>query len=248
MLKEERFQKLLSILEENEYETIKNLSEKLQISMPTVRRDLAELAAQNRLLRSHGGAMRVDAKQITAPVDFRRSVSAKEKAAIAKAALSFVRSNSVIFIDASTTAAHMIEYLEGFCDLIVVTNSLSAAAHLKNMGIHTYCLGGEVISSSVAVGGRIAVEAANNFNIDTMFFSSYGISDSGMIVDPSEEETELRVHLLRNVGTSVFLCDHSKFGKTAVHNLASLSEVDYMITDGPLPESYPAVRKEVVQV
>ena len=248
MLKEARFQKILSILAENEYETVKNLSEKLGISMPTVRRDLAEMAAQNLLLRSHGGAMRVDAKQITPPVDFRRSVNAREKGSIAKAAAAFVRSNSVIFIDASTTAAHMVEYLDNFRDLIVVTNSLSAAVHLKTAGIHTYCLGGEVIPSSVAVGGRIAVEAASNVNIDTMFFSSFGINDNGMIVDPSEEETELRAYLLRHVGTSVFLCDESKFGQNAVHNLASLSEVDYVITNAPIPQHYPAVRKEVILV
>jgi len=246
MLKEERFDRLLSILAENEFVTVKTLSEKLNVSMPTIRRDLAELADQNRLQRSHGGAMRLDEKRSTTPVDFRRSVNAKEKAIIARAAVRFLRSNSVVFIDASTTAAHIIDYLEGFRDLIVITNSLMSAAHLQSQGIRTYCLGGEVISSSIAVGGRIATEAASNFNIDLMFFSSYGVNDQGMIVDTSEKENELRRYILQHADTSVFLCDKSKFGKSSVFNFASLNEVDYMITNGDVPEHYPTARKEII--
>lgn len=246
MLKEERFQKLLNILAENEFVTVKTLSEKLHVSMPTIRRDLAELADQNQLQRSHGGAMRLDEQYATTPLDFRRSINAKEKAAIAKAAVRFLRSNCVIFIDASTTAAHLIDYLDGFRDLIVITNSLMFAAHLQSRGIRTYCLGGEVISSSVAVGGRIATEAASNFNIDIMFFSSYGVNDQGMVVDTSEKENELRRYILQHAGTSVFLCDKSKFGKNAVFNFASLDHVDYMITNGEVPEQYPRVRREVI--
>ena len=247
MLKEERFQKLLSILDENEFITVKNLSEKLEVSMPTVRRDLAELAARNQILRSHGGAMRMDVKNNTAPpIDFRRSINAREKAAIARAAAAFLRSDSVIFIDASTTAAYLTEHLEGIRGLIVITNSLMTAVHLKNRGVRTYCLGGEVLPDSLAVGGRMAVEAVGDFNIDVMFFSSYGVNAQGVIVDSSEAENELRRHVLRQAASSVFLCDRSKFGKSAAFHLAPLGEVDYLISDGPVPESFPAPRKGII--
>ena len=248
MLKEERFQKLLSILETSQFVTVKDLSDKLCVSMPTVRRDLGELASQNRVLRSHGGAMRLNDKRITTPVDFRRSVNAKEKASIAKEAAKFIHDNAVIFVDASTTAAYLADYYEGFRNLILVTNSLMTAVHLKNMGIRTYFLGGEVISSSIAVGGRISTDAARNFNIDIMFFSSYGINEDGVIVDTSEEENELRRYVLRHTGTSVFLCDKSKFGKNSVFNLASLNEVDYMITNGKVPNNYPSTKIKTILV
>lgn len=249
MLKEERFQKLLSYLDENEFITVKNLSEKLNVSMPTVRRDLSELAARNQIVRSHGGAMRAGHQGNTAPpIDFRRSVNAREKAALARAAVRFIRSNSVIFIDASTTVAYLTDHLEPFRDLIVITNSLTTAVHLKNRGVRTYCLGGEVLPDSMAVAGRVAMEAVANFNIDVMFFSSYGVNSQGVIVDSSENENELRRHVLQNCGTSVFLCDDSKFGKSAVFNLESLSSVDYMITNGMPPAEYPALRKGLILV
>ena len=247
MLKEERYQKLLALLEQEEFLTVQELSRRLEISMPTVRRDLSELSARKQLIRSHGGAMRHNEQSNSAPpVDYRRSVNARDKAAIAKLATSFLKDEQVIFLDASTTAAYLMDSLASFRDLIVVTNSLAAAARLTEAGIRTYCLGGEVISNSFAVGGHMALDSVSNFNIDVMFFSSYGINEAGMIVDPSERENELRRHVMHRAGTTVFLCDRSKFGKNAVFNLAPLSEVDYIVTNGPVPAEYPAVRKKVL--
>ena len=96
------------------------------------------------------------------------------------------------------------------------------------------------------MGGSLAIEAASNFNIDIMFFSAYGINDKGMIVDTSEGETELRHYILNNAATSVFLCDSSKFGRSAVYNIAPLSAVSYLITDAPLPPNFPRAAKEVI--
>ena len=249
MLKEERFRQVLELLEEREFMTVQELSQALAASMPTVRRDLTELAAQNRLIRSHGGAMRInDKSDIALPLDFRRSINAREKAAIAKAAARFIRNDSVIFLDASSTAAYLFGYLQEFRNLIVVTNSLMAAIRLRNMGIRTYCLGGEVTLNSGAVGGQLAMESAACFNIDVMFFSSLGINDSGIIVDPSESENDLRRHMLSRAETAVFLCDKSKFGKSAAFNLAPLSDVDILVTDGPVPQHYPGARRETIVV
>jgi len=247
MLKEERYQLLLKLLEQEEFVTVQELSRRLGISMPTVRRDLSELAARKQLIRSHGGAMRLDEQSNSAPpVDFRRSVNARDKAAIARLAATLLRNEQVIFIDASTTAAYLMDSLQGFRDLIVVTNSLAAAAHLISGGVRTYCLGGEVISNSFAVGGHMALETVSDFNIDVMFFSSYGINDQGMIVDPSERENELRRHVMERAAVNVFLCDKSKFGKNAVFNLAPLSQVDYLVTNGNPPKHYPPVRKKLL--
>ena len=99
-----------------------------------------------------------------------------------------------------------------------------------------------------AVGGALAIEAASNFNIDVMFFSAYGVNDRGMIVDTSEPETQLRSYLLKNAATSIFLCDSSKFGRSAMYNVAPLSQVNYMITDGAVPSQFPPVKDGVILV
>ena len=248
MLKEERHQKLLKVLAEKEFATLEELSKSLLVSMPTIRRDLTELARRKLIIRNHGGAMHIPTENVIAPVDFRKSVNYKKKNLLARAAVKFALNNMVVFLDGSTTASYLCDYLKGRPDIIVITNSLTTGAHLKSLGLRTYCLGGEVIGSSSSVGGAMAIETAANFNIDVMFFSASGVNEKGMIVDTSEKETELRAFLLKNAAVSVFLCDGSKFGHSAVYNIASLSEIDYMITDSPVPESYPSPKKEIILV
>lgn len=190
--------------------------------------------------------MRAPDEKVTAPLDFRRSIHAREKSLISREAAKLIRSNTVIYLDASTTAAYITEYLRPQQQVTVVTNGLMTAVRLQSKGIRTYCLGGEIVGSSLASGGPIALDSARNFNIDLMFFSSYGVNDRGDIVDTSESETMLRRCILRSTAASVFLCDSSKFGKQSIYNCVSLGDVDYFVTDAQPPEGYPTVRRETI--
>ena len=239
MLKENRLEELLNFLEKHGFSTVEQLSRELNVSKPTIRRDLIELVNRGMIIRSHGGAMIVPKEDSSYSLAFRRHTHYREKLSLTRAAVKLIPNNAVIFIDASTSAGTIVEHLKNRHDLIIVTNSLVTAAHLRNLGIRTFCLSGEVMADFSAVGGPLALEAAANFNIDLVFFSSYGVNDRGMITDISQEEVDLLASILKNATTSVFLCDSSKFGKAAVYNLVPLSEVSYLITDAPAPEFYP---------
>ena len=54
--KEERYQKILALLEEFPYLSVQKLSELLYVSLPTVRRDLTFLQHSGMIVRNHGGA------------------------------------------------------------------------------------------------------------------------------------------------------------------------------------------------
>ena len=101
MLKEERQHKILSILKDSGKVLTLSLSQQLEVSEDTVRRDLKELADAGRVKKVHGGAILASAN----PFDFReRQVYAKgQKQAIALAALSHIRKGQVIFMDGGTT-------------------------------------------------------------------------------------------------------------------------------------------------
>ena len=190
--------------------------------------------------------MRAPDEKITTPIDFRRSIHARAKSLISREAAKLIRNNTVIYVDASTTAAYLTEYLRPQQQVTVVTHGLMTAVQLQSKGIRTYCLGGEIQSSSLCAVGPIALDGARNFNVDLMFFSSYGINERGDIVDTSESETMLRRSILRSAAASVFLCDSSKFGKQSIYNCVSLGDVDYFVTDAQPPEGYPAVRRETI--
>ena len=56
MLKEERYDKIIEILEEEKYISVQELSKRLYVSLPTIRRDLTELQKRKLIIRSHAGA------------------------------------------------------------------------------------------------------------------------------------------------------------------------------------------------
>ena len=231
MLKEERYDKILAILEEEHYVSAVKLSKMLYVSLPTVRRDLAELAQRNQIIRSHGGAKKIHAGHIVAPLDFRKTVNAAEKRALCRYAAGMVKDYDIIFIDASTTTLQMAEFLSEKKGITVITNGIPLATVLVQKGIKTYCTGGEIFGNSLAHFGSFAEEFIQRFNIDILFFSCHGVTEKGMLTDPSLPETQIRKAAINQSKKTVFLCDKTKFSLSTPYNLVSIQTIDCIITN-----------------
>lgn len=231
MLKEERYDKILSILDEEKYISAQKLSKKLFVSLPTIRRDLAELDRRNQIIRSHGGAKAIEPEHIVAPLDFRKTVHSTQKRKLCQAAANLVNDNEIIFIDASTTTLQMADFLSDKKNITVITNGIPLAALLVQKGIKTYCTGGEIFQNSLAHFGSFAEEFIRKFNIDTMIFSCHGVNESGMLTDPSLPETQIRRVAINQSKKTVFLCDKSKFSLSTPYNLMPINDVNFIVTD-----------------
>ena len=231
MLKEERYDKILDILEEEQYISAAQLSRRLFVSLPTIRRDLTELQRRNLILRSHGGAKKIQSEHTVAPLSFRRGINAAEKRALCRAAANLVQDNDIIFIDASTTTLQMADFLSEKRQITVITNGIPLATLLIQKGIHTYCTGGEIFPVSLAQFGSFAEEFIQRFNIDQMFFSCHGVNNKGMLTDPSLPENQIRRVTIAQSAKTVFLCDESKFSLSTPYNLVPIQSLDCIITN-----------------
>ncbi len=238
MLKEERYDKILDILEKERYVSASKLSKMLYVSMPTIRRDLAELVRRHQIVRSHGGAKIIQAEHIVAPLDFRKTVNAAEKRALCRSAAKLVQDNDIIFIDASTTTLQMADFLNDKKGITVITNGIPLATMLVQKGIKTYCTGGEIFENSLAHFGSFAEEFIQRFNIDVLFFSCHGVNEKGMLTDPSLPETQIRKVAINQSKKTVFLCDETKFSLSTPYNLVSIQTPDYVITNSTTVYKY----------
>ena len=238
MLKEERYDKILDILEKERYVSASKLSKMLYVSMPTIRRDLAELVRRHQIVRSHGGAKIIQAEHIVAPLDFRKTVNAAEKRALCRSAAKLVQDNDIIFIDASTTTLQMADFLNNKKGITVITNGIPLATMLIQKGIKTYCTGGEIFENSLAHFGSFAEEFIQRFNIDVLFFSCHGVNEKGMLTDPSLPETQIRKVAINQSKKTVFLCDETKFSLSTPYNLVSIQTPDYVITNSTTVYKY----------
>lgn len=238
MLKEERYDKILSILEKDGYASAAKLSQMLYVSLPTIRRDLAELSRKNQIIRSHGGAKVVQAEHIVAPLNFRKTVNSHEKRELCRYAASMVKDYDIIFIDSSTTTLQMADFLSDKKGITVITNGIPIATLLVQKGIKTYCTGGEIFENSLAHFGSFAEEFIGRFNIDTLFFSCHGVSEKGMLTDPSLPETQIRKVAINQSKKTVFLCDETKFSLSTPYNLAHIETMDCVITNSDKAGKY----------
>lgn len=232
MLKEERYDKILEILEKDTYISAQKLSQMLYVSLPTIRRDLAELHNRELIIRSYGGAKKLNSEHNVTPIDFRKTVNYNKKRQLCQAAANLIKENDLIFLDASTTVLQMADFIPQKSSIIVVTNSILLSTLLPQKGIKTFCTGGELQQNSMCYAGSFADDFAGRFNFDKVFFSSHGVNAEQVIVDTSLPESMLRKVVLNRSRESVFLCDSSKFFQSASYNLTSLENVDYIITDG----------------
>lgn len=228
----EREEKYINLLSEGEH-SVKELSEKLFISEPTVRRDLILLEKKDIITRKRGRVnLKINAADKRIPLFIRDTEYKSAKLEIAKKAASLIKDGDVIMLDASTTAFCIIPHLAEFKNIFVITNGAKAALELASMGIKTVCTGGELTFESFSYVGPDAEETLRKYNADIAFFSCRGIGEDGVATDNSIFENSIRKIMIQKAARSFLLSDKSKLGKRFLNVLCDTKKIQGVITEG----------------
>lgn len=232
----EREDKILNALLEKNSMTTQELSARLFVSVPTLRRDLIKLEQMGKIIRTHGGAQLIKkSADEKIPIFLREQEQNDAKEIMARKAVELIRDGDIIMLDGSTSAYRIIPHLISFKNLIVITSSAKSSFLLGRLGINNICTGGKMITRSLSYVGEDAENTVKRYNADIVFFSCRGLSMDGKLTDNSIEENSLRKIMLRHARKKVFLCDSSKLDHTYLNNLCHLSEVDEIICEKMLP-------------
>lgn len=242
MLQEERYNQIYSVLNERNIATVQFLSKKLFVSEATIRRDLDMMEKAGLIKRVWGGAMIPSTVDKDIPSFVRSKTNNDLKAKIAAAAVPFIKENSSIFIDSSTTCYHLIPYISNLKHVTVITSSVFMMQKLlDNTSATVHLLGGQVFENHILTG-HIAVSNVMAYHTDLMFFSCSGIGNDGVLYSVESRFVEVSRVMMKNTEQRILLCDSSKFGKTAFWRLADLCEIDTVICD-KAPENEDLLQK-----
>lgn len=234
----ERQDKILNALMEKENVSLQELSGKLFISIPTLRRDLVKLEELGKIIRTHGGAKLVKkSADENIPLFLREQEQNSAKAQMAQKAVALVKDGDTIFLDGSTSAYTIIPLLAEFRKLTVITSSAKSSFLLGQMDINNICTGGRMLNRSFSYIGEEAERTVRSYNADIVFFSCRGLSMDGRLTDNSIEENRLRRAMIQQSTKKVLLCDSSKLDKLYLNTLCHLSDLNNLICDIPLPHS-----------
>lgn len=213
MLAEDRFDKILQILEQKKTVTVLELTERLDTSESTIRRDLTELHKKGLLVKVHGGAtvkpLHYNMKDDK--VEVRQDQNREEKERIAAYAASLIAPDDFVFLDAGTTTGEMIEHLSEK-NAVYVTNAVYHAVRLMKKGFRTYLIGGELKESTEAVVGAAAVRDLERYNFTKGFFGTNGASLERGFTTPDISEALVKETAMKLCREAYVLCDSSKFG------------------------------------
>lgn len=223
---------IIELLKKNKYMAVNEISEQLNISPSTIRRELTALEKKNLAIRTHGGVRLADSNNYTPDFALRIHQNVLEKKIIDLKALKLIKDGDVIFLDGSTSAYFIAEYLSEFSNLTVITNGIDTLSLLAHNNVTTYSTGGCVSkeNSSVLVGEQ-TLESIKNIHANIAFFSCQALSRDGKIYDCYLQENYVRKQMMKNSDKTVFLCDSNKLDKLSSYYLCDLNEVDILVTN-----------------
>ena len=238
MIISERHRRIVEELKNDPKISVKELSGKLYVSEPTIRRDLTELHNKGIITKIYGGAiLNTVAAYREIPFFLRENEKSTTKSEMGNKASRLVWDGAVVMLDGSTSAYHMVPYLARLNNLTVITSGAKTAVALAEANIRTFCTGGQMIIHSYSYVGEQAEDFIRNINADILFFSCHGLDEMGRMTDNAIEEANLRKAMFKQSARKILLCDSSKFGKTYFYNMGNVADIDEIVSDVELPDS-----------
>jgi DeoR/GlpR family transcriptional regulator of sugar metabolism len=248
MQAEERQLRIEEYLQKVEFASLDELSEHVDASASTVRRDLTVLDAKGTIRRTHGGARLLTPRTDEFTFSTRDTHQLAEKEAIAKACVDLIHPNQSLILDAGTTVYHVARYLEPKSPQIV-TNSLPVANLFASSNRLEVVLSGGVIYPRLGVlVGPLAVETFSKIHADVAIMSAGGITVEGL-TNSHGLLIEIQRAMIASAQRVIFCMDHTKFGRRSVTALCDLEPIDTVVTDAATPaDQVQALRSKNVEV
>lgn len=228
--------KILDILNSSGQVAVNELSKIFDVSEVTIRNDLSQLENKGLLIKTRGGALKIQSVGIDQHLNEKAKINSKDKQAIGKKAAEIINDNETIIIDSGTTTVEIAKNLAGKKNLTVVTNALNIASQLINNDIRVIVLGGMMRSNSLSLVGPIAENSIKNFYCDKCFIGVDGIDSASGIFTPIPEEASLNKLMIEYSKEVVVVTDSSKFKRKSFGFIAPISKVNMIITDSKIPE------------
>ncbi len=233
----ERRKKMLSLINDMKFVSMQDLKNYLNVSEATIRRDLADLDANGKVIRTHGGASSIFV-DYTYDGNFLPDVMSVEKRQIAEKAFNLIKENDSIVLDSGTTALELAKLIgESSKSLFVITNYTMSINYLaKNKNCQVFVIGGNLNNNTMAPSGTFAEEAYNQFHVNKAFLGANGVSLYYGITASKIHVAKVKESMMKIAGESILLADHSKFEKVSLCRFAPIERISKIICDDGLDD------------
>lgn len=218
--------------------TVPELVQHFGVSADTIRRDLDQLDLDGRVIRTHGGAMSLStAPKPDTTMDVRRRLQTEAKEQIGALAATLIENNSVVMINAGTTALAVIRNLQNVTGVTLATNNLLIPSEVPEPAIRSlYVFGGNVNLTAQATIGPIAFSTSPGLDgleiqCDLAIIVVGGVSVAAGYSTSNLHEAAMMNEMLNRASRVAVLADSTKVGRRLFAQVAELGRADYFVTD-----------------
>ncbi|GCL74290.1 DeoR/GlpR transcriptional regulator [Paenibacillus naphthalenovorans] len=239
MLAEERYQRILQLIEQNRIVTVADIVNECRISDITARRDLVHLGRMNKITRIRGGAKAVESKTVPSDLNerfYRQALEHREeKRIIGGFAASLIEDGEIIILDGGSTTLEIAKQLVGKKDLTVIVTAINIAEELEfREGVTTILTGGTLRSRTNSLVNPLLKQTLSQIYADKVFIGVRGISVSHGYTTDDFAEAEVKKLLMTAAKSVYIVADSSKFNRIAAAQIGHIDEAHYIITEDQL--------------
>ena len=250
MTPKDRQAKIANIIRQQNRATVNELSDLLDISKETIRRDLTALAKAGVVQKFHGGAFLPGAMG-EGPFRQRMGENVFAKARIAAKAAQVVSPGETLFIDTGSTSVYFAEKLAEIANLTLITNSAEIARtlSLSDNNSHIFMLGGEYHGDNLQTVGNLVISQIQFFRAHHAILTIGAMDALTGAMDFSIEEAQIAQAMIKQAESVTVIVDSSKFQKIASFKVCGLDSITNLICDqAPPPQLKTALVEANVNI
>ncbi len=227
----ERKRRIMEMLDRKESVEVVELTKLFAISKVTARNDLDDLEAKGLLVRTHGGAVPAEKRDLVRLVSNTLNENSDRKRKICEAAARMVEPGQNIIIDSGSTTVHLAP-LVAELPITVITNSVLVVQELMSAEqVQLIVAGGLLRRPSMALMGVHARHSFEEVRADLLFLGASGVTTEQGITCNNIIEADTKKAMIRSVTKVCLLVDSSKFGKVSLAKICDWDAIDILITD-----------------
>ncbi|MEV5575788.1 DeoR/GlpR family DNA-binding transcription regulator [Spirillospora sp. NPDC052269] len=247
MTRHERLNALLELLADAGQLSVEEAATRMAVSAATIRRDFDELAQQQMLTRTRGGAV-ANSVSYDLPLRYKTARHASEKQRIAAATAGIVPPGAIIGLNGGTTTSEVARVLATRPDpgggrpaLTIVTNALNIASELAvRPHVKIVLTGGVPRPQSYELTGPLAAGIFDHVTLDIAVLGVTGITAEHGATCPNEDEAAVNRLLADRADHVVVVADGSKIGRRDFARICDTTTIDTLVTDETLTDEAAA--------
>ncbi|MEV4578618.1 DeoR/GlpR family DNA-binding transcription regulator [Nonomuraea jabiensis] len=241
MSRYDRWNAILELVAQEGRVSVEEASQALGVSTATIRRDFDQLAQQQMLMRTRGGAV-AQSVSYDLPLRYKTARHAGEKQRIATAAAELVTPGAVVGLNGGTTTSELARTLATLSTLesgfTIVTNALNIAAELTvRQHVKIVVTGGVARQQSYELIGPLATGVLEQVTLDVAFLGVDALDVELGASAHHEGEASVNHLLISRAAHVVVVADSSKIGKRAFSRICPIGQIDTLVTDAQLADS-----------